>query len=340
MNTRNSRYLVYGTLGVAVVVVALGVANRLRSAASGEVEPPVDSSISESISPGVPVAESGVRPDRNLGDEKPDHLSPLVALVMDKEAEMQQRLAAMRGMKKDELAMTSADVEVIYGLLLERDRMDDTQHGQFLKNELMDVLCEISPPPEQLGQVLVEISRSPGQHEVVRDYALQHMEPLYRQLAEDSSHDAATRDAQLKPVRQALMHALGETDSSLGGTALLVLAKLAANYDEFDRGTLAVSAERIAKDQGAGELARITAIQVSAQMGITNTLPIVWEMAQGGGTIPMQISAIGSLGTLAGSEAKPLLQAILDGSTEYLKPAARQALKQIETQERAYAARR
>jgi len=80
----------------------------------------------------------------------------------------------------------------------------------------------------------------------------------------------------------------------------------------------------------SGELTRITAIQVCAQLNVQDALPVIQAAVQNGQTMTVRISAIGALGSLGGAEVIPLLNSVLQGTEERLKLPAQHALNQIE----------
>ena len=89
------------------------------------------------------------------------------------------------------------------------------------------------------------------------------------------------------------------------------------------------AASRMARDDSASELVRITAFQVGAELGAHDLLPVVLRTAQSPGSYPLRISAIAALGLLAGTDQVPFLNRLADGDEDRLKPAARRALDQI-----------
>ena len=56
-----------------------------------------------------------------------------------------------------------------------------------------NALCELNPPPAQLGDVLAQIYRDRSQDIVLRDYALQHLAAFYEQLEKVAERDPQTK---------------------------------------------------------------------------------------------------------------------------------------------------
>ena len=184
---------------------------------------------------------------------------------------------------------------------------------------MMDKLVEQPTVPADLPEVLISIFQDHAQDVVMRDYAVQHLNPIYGQAA------AETKAA----IRQALWQAAGETDTSIAGTALLALNDLAQNNAEFDRNQIQQTALKLADDGQCGELARITAVQICAQMGVTQAAASVLQLAQSATSIPLRITAIAALGDLGGAAVVPYLREIAEGDEDRLKPAAESALKRL-----------
>jgi HEAT repeat protein len=114
---------------------------------------------------------------------------------------------------------------------------------------------------------------------------------------------------------------------------LIGLAHLSEISKDFDPDQIAKAALRMSAETGGGELARITAFQVCGRMKVAAAEPVLFQVAIGGETIPLRISAIGALGQVGDSQAKSLLMNILNGTEERLKRPAQQALLQIQSRE-------
>jgi HEAT repeat protein len=202
--------------------------------------------------------------------------------------------------------------------------LDRGQLGQVIKNALLDALCALNPPPGGLGGVLAQMYEDPQQDEVVRDYAVQHLAAYYEQMSRQD--DSATTE---QAVQNVLWAAVNETSDSIAGTALLALKRLSQEYAGFDQEKIATTALQLAGDNDAGELTRISAYEVCAQLKTMEALPVVLQAAQDGETLSVKLSAIGALGSLGGPEEVSFLNSVLAGTEDRLKPAARHALEQI-----------
>jgi hypothetical protein len=264
-----------------------------------------------------------VTPVQILSPETSDWTA--VQKIVDVRVAYEERLQAIRSLSGQ---LTDLDWEALRPFLLKPDGLDRDQLGQVLKNNLLDALCSISPPPDGLGDVLAQIYRDRQQDDVVRDYAVQHMTAYYEQMAAQPNL-VGTQQA----VQKVLWEAVTETDDSIGGTALLALKRLSQEYPGFDQEKVASTALQMAGDDSAGELTHITALQVCAQLAVASALPLAVQAAQNGETISVKMSAVGVLGSLGGGEQIPFLNAILTGTEDRLRPVAQYALQQIATRQ-------
>jgi hypothetical protein len=245
-----------------------------------------------------------------------------VQAIVDSRVALRERINAINSLSPH---FTEEDWSRLKQFLLKPDASDQNQLGQVLKNNLMDALCALNPPPPGLGDALISIYRDSGQNAVLRDYAVQHMAAYYEQLTlqNDSSKEQ-------QKIQSVLWEAANETGDSIGGTALLALQRLSQEYStDFDKGKIASVALLMAKEAGVSELTHITAYQVCAQFGVADALSVVLQAAQSGETTSVKISAVAALGLLGGTDQIPYLNGLLSGTEDRLKPAARHALDQI-----------
>jgi hypothetical protein len=258
-------------------------------------------------------------------------LSPPVRLIVSAQEVFATRFASA---KLAGAHLSPADQQALYAFLLERNPLDAQQEGQVLKNRVMDALCELNPPPAQLGDLLIQMYRDVSQDAVLRDYAIQHLAAYYEQLDQAAGMDPQAKHDEETKVQSILWEALSEVGSSISGTALLALTRLSEGRPEFDRNQIGATALQLAKEAVAGELTRITALEVCARLGVGDALPLLALAAQAGETMPVRIAAVGALGVLGGSDQTALLNELANSPEERLKVPALQALKQISKRER------
>lgn len=309
----------------AAALIAAGI--WYRSAHSPQNIPPVENAgVGASAKP----LDPSTTPDRPSGqaaaaDRAVRTSRPVTRIIgwYDDYRRYQERLAAIHLLSTN---LSTADQELLRTFLLQHDPADASTFGQGYKNELLDVLCALDPPPAWLADTLVQMYHDRSQDEVIRDYAVQHLAALYEQMLALDLNDPQSRQV----IHDALWEAVGETDDSIAGTALLGLVTLAKESPEqFDRAEIGRAALRTAGDANTGELARITAFQVCAQLEVADAVPVLVETIRGGGPVTLRISAIGALGTLGNASAKPLLTELLDGREQRFRLPAQGALDQI-----------
>jgi hypothetical protein len=238
----------------------------------------------------------------------------------------QKRLEAIHRLGS---GLDSREIRALIQFLLERHAEDDLQTGQVVKNDLLDLLCSHEPLLFEMSGVLTRLFRDKTQHIVVRDYALQHMAPFYEHLARGADPGNSTVATAMEGMRQAIRDAMSEADSSLAGTALLAWKHLSPTFAEFSRSELASEAVRLAGENEAGELTRLTAIQVCAHLQIPEANAIAVSLATTGNSVPLRISAIGALGVLGTQAELGLLEGLATQGHERLKRAARSALRAL-----------
>ncbi|HTI98993.1 MAG TPA: HEAT repeat domain-containing protein [Dongiaceae bacterium] len=194
----------------------------------------------------------------------------------------------------------------------------DGEH--WLRNELLDKLVSQPVLPADLAQLLVAIHQDTNQSPVMRDYAIQHVTPVYGQ-------ENGTEQAMLQAT---LWQTTQESDSGIAGTALLALQQLAQTDAGLERDRIGETALKLAGDDHASELARITAIQVCGRLTVTQAGPEALALAQDASqSTPLRLAAIATLGELGGAQVKPVLEQIAAGSEPRLKPAALVALQHL-----------
>jgi len=230
-----------------------------------------------------------------------------------------KRVKAVRALPA---ALNSGEIHAFHGYLLAPSSSGalNRQQENWLRNEMMDKLAKAPAPPAGLAGVLVAIYQDPAQDIVMRDYAVQHMTPVYARA--NAEEQAA--------LRQTLWQAVEETDSSIAGTALLALRALAQDHPEIEPDKLGQAALKLAGDDRCGELSRITALQVCGRMGLGQAAPILRQLAQADGSVPLQITAIAALGDVGNQAARDYLRQLAVQPEPRLRPALTTALKKMD----------
>jgi hypothetical protein len=261
-----------------------------------------------------PLTSGAPRPSPVPPANVPESIRP----IMDSFATFTERVKAVHALNA-ELTAEEAQAFHAYLLMPAQSGPETRQEENWLRNVMMDKLAEQPNAPTNFARVLVSIFQDKEQDVVMRDYAVQHMTPIYeRTTAEEKTL-----------LRQTLWQAVEETGSSIAGTALLALGDLAQDQPEIEKNKLAEAALKMAGDQQCGELSRVTAVQVCGRMGMSEAAPVALELAQNAGSIPLQIAAIAALGDMGDQQARAYLQQINADSEPRLKPAIETALKKM-----------
>ena len=300
------------------VVAAIAVAMFWFNRNTRPAKPPA---VSPVLSTTAPVAQPA--PVHSLAQslQQPpvEALSEQMRLIVRPDGKMGfgERVEAVHAIRED---LNNEELRAFYDYLLApAHNPDDRIQENWLRNEMMDKLVTQQKPPADLAGTLVAIYQDKDQDVVMRDYAIQHMNPAYAQA--NAEEKAA--------LRQALWQATGETDSSIAGTALLALNDLSQNNTEFEKNKITEAALKLVSNEQCGELARITAVQICGRTSATQAEPLVLQLAQSAGSIPLRITAIAALGDLGDRSVENFLQQIAAGNEDRLKPAAESALKRL-----------
>ncbi len=254
----------------------------------------------------------------------PESLKEIINLRIDV-WKRQQKVRAMAGRN-----LSGSETKALCDFLLEKHDEDDDQRGHVLKNDIMDALCAQRVPSADLGAVFAQVYGDTKQNVVIRDYAIQHVATLYERLEAGVRWPSGQIKAQKDMLAQTLWDALIETDSSIAGTALLGLSRLADSLPESSQNKISEQAFKLATDESVGELTRVTAIQVCARLEPSQALPLLARLVESGGDASTRISAIGTMGRLGGSAELELLKHIESEDNPRLKPSLLQAMKAIQ----------
>jgi hypothetical protein len=192
-----------------------------------------------------------------------------------------------------------------------------------IKNNLMGLLMRQAAAPTNLLQEMCGLYQDRSQDSVTRDYAVQF---VIQTCLRDSNRLAAGQPA----ARETLWAATSETNSSIAGTALLGLNRLAAVDPAIDPKRLDQTALNLAMDPKIGNLTRITALQVCAQRHLVAALPTVVKFARRGDSIAVKAAAIAALGDLGSESEHKLLQTLHEENDPALSAAVSSALHRLE----------
>jgi len=240
-----------------------------------------------------------------------------------------QRSLSTQEAKESPKDLSRPEVEAFFGFLLEKHPEDDTQRGHVLKSDLMDALCAQPNLQPDLTKVLAELYHDHDQNVVIRDYAVQHLALIDERLTEALSWSSSEIETQRQLIETLLWEASAETDSSIGGTALLALMRSLKTNDQPSQERLASTALRLANDPAISPLARISAIQVCAQIQVHAALPQLSRTAEQDSNLTVRISAIGALGHIGNVKTIEVLKKIAREQNTRLDTAVTVALARL-----------
>ncbi len=224
-----------------------------------------------------------------------------------------EQLAAIRSLETD---LEPDQIGDLYAFLRNTDTVEGVKASDVhvLKNDIMNALYNQGVAPAELGRVMIEIYRNKKQDAVTRDYALQHLTGSYEKSTVEQKAE----------IKQILLEALDEKQSSIAGTALLGLSRLGIEQEKLRQTAL-----KLAQDRNSGDLTRITAFQICARMKTREALPSALELARSSRSVPLQIAAIAAIGSVGSKHEISFLETLAADSESRLQPAAKSALERL-----------
>jgi len=238
---------------------------------------------------------------------------PLLQTNLDYSA----RLQAVRALKRE---LSRGEIEGLFIYLQSRgpEKGLAGMQERYLKNTVMDRLIEQKSAASEVTEGLIAVYRDREQDEVIRDYAVQHLGRWY-EIAPEEQRDR---------IEEVLWEAVGETDNTIAGTALLALRRLARTHPELDKSAIGRAALEIAGSEDCGEAAQRTALQICGLLGMDEIAPVAFRLAKDAGSVPLRISAIAALGYVGKPETADFLRTL--AKDPRLRPAVDTALKRLE----------
>lgn len=241
--------------------------------------------------------------------------------------EYQRRLKAVHAL---DARLTPEEIKVLMAFLrspVDADTSLDPLSINSIKNEVMDLLIQQEPLPQDLGKELVSLADDPSLDSGIRDYSVQHFAPYFK--ARWGSGDVDTESPDYQEIMQGYDQAVRMTNTSLQGTALIGLYSLSEDYKAIDRQNVEKLAFQIGNDPGNFVNTRVTAIQLCGRMGLKEILPTARVEAQSGETIQLRMSAIATLGDLGDKNDAALVEALALEKESRIQTAAQSALKRL-----------
>jgi len=246
----------------------------------------------------------------------------LIQAICGPQAERQLRELANREV------LTRSECETLYRFLRERTPDDGSKRMSWIKNDVMNILARQRNLPAPWDEMVAALYEDELQPWVIRDYALQHLFDFCDQ-ASRTGHLRELNAARRQRIQALFWNAVEQTQQSVAGTALLALWRLSAVGMGVDRERVAAKSIELVEAPNTGELARITALQVSADSGQQGILKSAMALAEAGQKIPLRASAIAAVGRLGNQEQLPWLERQAADANPSLKIAVDAAVKQI-----------
>lgn len=212
-------------------------------------------------------------------------------------------------------------LSAVYAYLRNPAEEPDLMPGQSfaLKNDLLNVLREQRRTPADLTRLLMDIRRDEAQPLVMRDYALQHLAPWFVRAGAEER----------RQIVDELQAAAAEIHQSYAGTALLALHRVRQEQAGAEVPALSEPILKLLGDSSADLLARVTAVQLSGSLGLTESAPFVASLAFGESVAPvLRTAAIRAVGALGILDVEDRLRETSIGADPRFRPAALAALKQ------------
>jgi hypothetical protein len=318
-------------VAIVAIVVAAVIHFREQHAPFQESKPTISQGPEQTPEAAEPAAAlAGTRREPDLSAPtapvEPGSSSPVIREITNPAGDIWARQKAARTLS---LNLADSDEKKLMTFLRTKQPEDDAQAGHVLKSDLMDALVAQESIFPDLAGSLSAIYRDTAQHEVIRDYAIQHLSMLSERLEEPAGLDAVTVQSQKKLIQEVLWEASGTLNTSIAGTAMLGLARMAESDDTVDANKLGAAALQAATDPATQEATRIAALQLCGRLQLKSSLPLLASLAETGGSPMVRISAIGALGYVGGRTELRLLEKLDGLGDSRLRVAVAGAMKRI-----------
>ena len=194
--------------------------------------------------------------------------------------------------------LTPQERESIYTYLLLVDRAEpERSFRNVTRNDLMELLCWQSPPPDELVNKLLEVYRDSRIAYVTRDYAVQHLAFFYEKTKNEKDQES---------ICQALWQAVENDESSISGTALIGLYHIQKYSHRGDNERLQKAALRLATIKGVSPQAQLTAIRLCGYLEVNDIQPFLEEIVRSESNTILLAVARATIGDLGAGKTLPL----------------------------------
>lgn len=144
-------------------------------------------------------------------------------------------------------------------------------------NRMMDRKLAAADLSPAYAAEMIATWRDRTNHELVRNFAVQHLERYARECVVRGTWDPDLEEAE--KVRAALENAALEVDNSIGGTAMLALARLSEIDPHVDRRRLSSRSASLVANPSARLSTRIAAAQLCGLLRVRSALPDLRSLA-------------------------------------------------------------
>jgi len=216
--------------------------------------------------------------------------------------------------------LSGQEIQALYALLNRKKGEDRLKPGHLnaLKNDVLNVLGSQSVPPPDFAGNLMAMYHDLTHDNVWRDYCIQHLGGWYGRA------DVNDREA----IAATLWKATRETKISIAGTALIALASN-CSQPGIEKARVTEKALDLSTNPACGHLAKITALQICAQLGEDRVLPTARVIAASKSSVTLRMSAIAAVGTLGDQSDRPMLEEYASSTDVRLRKSARSALTRL-----------
>lgn len=147
---------------------------------------------------------------------------------------------------------------------LNDDGSEDLYHLS-LKNDALICLIEHRPLPAGLGKLMIEVVQDEAEGPIWREYVLQYYPDFYRASWPVGEAHAPSAGQDRLAMQRSIAAAIFHEDTGLGGTALIVLENLAADYPEFQGDILKRACRQIVNSDATCLASQITALSMMSE---------------------------------------------------------------------------
>ena len=144
-------------------------------------------------------------------------------------------------------------------------------------NNAMDRELEAADIPADFGERMEALFRNKSVDEMVRNFAVQHLERFAQERTVRGTWDIDSEEA--AKIRAALENAALEVDNSIGGTAMLALARLSEIDPHVDRRRLSSRSASLVANPSTRLSTRIAAAQLCGLLRVHSALPALRSLS-------------------------------------------------------------